>query len=89
MLNPSDILDAKILIVDDLEANVRLLDRIAARGRLYSRRVYDGSARGLRAASQQPLRPDPARSRDARHGRIPGDGRPQGNRNGTATCRSS
>jgi CheY-like chemotaxis protein len=28
MLNPSDILDAKILIVDDLEANVRLLDRI-------------------------------------------------------------
>src|SRR3990172_5000865 len=27
MANPSDILDAKVLIVDDLEANVRLLER--------------------------------------------------------------
>jgi putative two-component system response regulator len=28
MANPSDILDAKVLIVDDLEANVRLLERM-------------------------------------------------------------
>ena len=40
------------------------------------------SAGGLRAASQEPLRPDPARPADARHGRVPGDGRPQDQRAG-------
>ena len=39
-------------------------------------------ARGLRASPQEPLRPDPARSADAGHGRIPGDGGPEGDRNG-------
>ena len=54
----------------------------AARSRLHPRRLDDESARGLRAASQEPLRPDPARPADARHGRIPGDGRPQDQRRG-------
>ena len=40
----------------------------AARRRLRIRRVHDESARGLRAAPQEPLRPDPARPSDAGHG---------------------
>jgi CheY-like chemotaxis protein len=52
----------------------------AARGRLHPCDLDDESAGGLRAASQEPLRPDPARPADARHGRLPGDGRPQDQR---------
>lgn len=37
----------------------------------------EGSARGLRAAPQEPLFPDPARPSDARPGWIPSDGGPE------------
>jgi len=60
-----DILGARILIVDDQEANVSVARAIAGGGRLYLRCRDAGSARGLRAASQEPLRPDTARSADA------------------------
>jgi len=47
MVDLSDILGAKILIVDDLEANVRCSIACCARP-AHLRRVYDGSTRGLR-----------------------------------------
>ena len=85
----ADILNASVLIVDDQESNVSLLEEILQRGRLYPRHLDHESARGLRAASREPLRPDPARPADARHGRIPGDGRPEDESKPTATFRSS
>ena len=45
-----------------------------------SRPLHHRSEPGLRTSPQEPLQPDPARSPDARHGRIPGDGRSEGNR---------
>ena len=52
----------------------------AARRRLHQRHLDHGPARGLRAAPRAPLRPDPARPADARHGRLPGDGGAQDDR---------
>ena len=82
MIAESDILNASILIVDDQEANVSLLEQLLSEAGYTQRRLDDESAGGLRAASQEPLRPDPARPADARHGWIPGDGRPQDQRCG-------
>ena len=49
-----------------------------------------GPGRALGAGSGPAMnRPDPARSADARHGRLPGDGGPEGNRSATAIFRSS
>ena len=50
MISSADILDGKILIVDDQEANVAPARADAARRRLRLRRLHDGSARGLRAS---------------------------------------
>jgi CheY-like chemotaxis protein len=79
-LTEPDILNASILVVDDQEANVRLLEQLLSEAGYTNVADHHESARSLRAAPQEPLRPDPARPADARHGRLPGDGRPQDQR---------
>ena len=74
----ADILNASILIVDDQLANVQLLEQML-RGAGYQRITSTQDPRcRLRPASRPPLRPDSARSADARHGRLSGDGRSEG-----------
>ena len=65
-----DILGARILIVDDQEANVQLLEQLLADAGYTCVASTMNPPGSLRPASQEPLRPDPARSADARHGRI-------------------
>ena len=89
MISDTDILNASILIVDDLEPNVRLLEQML-RGAGYTASTSTMDPSEVCALhSQEPLRPDPARPADARHGRLPGDGSPQEHRDATATCRCS
>jgi len=60
MISSSDILNGKVLIVDDQGSQCHLARADAARCRLCFHHVHDGCGRGLRAAPQQPLRFDPA-----------------------------
>lgn len=60
MLNPSDILDASILIVDQSSNPVIvLLEQLLSKAG-YLRDLDHESGGGLRAAPEKPLRPDPA-----------------------------
>jgi len=68
MVSPADILNARILVVDDLKANVLLLEGMLRVAGYRFRRVDDRPEPGLRTSPQEPLLPDPARSPNARHG---------------------
>ncbi len=89
VIDAREILDASILIVDDQEPNVSLLTALLGDAGYTQRGVDDESARGLRAASQAPLRPHSARPADAGPRRLSRDGGPQDEHRRTATFRSS
>ena len=75
MISSSDILNARVLIVDDQEVNIRVLERML-RGAGHTSIASTTDPREVSELHRRkPLRPDPARSPDARHGWIPGDGR--------------
>ncbi len=80
MIAESEILNASILIVDDQEANVSLLEQML-RDAGYTRVASTMNPHEVCALHRKnQLRPDPARPADARHGRLPGDGRAQDER---------
>ena len=73
MIGASDILRAKILIVDDQEPNVLLLEQML-RGAGYLNVSSTQDPFAVCGLHGEPLPPDPARPPDARHGRFPGGG---------------
>ena len=80
--------NARILIVDDEDANIEMLRADPRARRLHAAREHQRLARGGAALCRAPARPDPARPAHAASGRARGDGPAERDRRGHATCRS-